>query len=274
MNINGMLIYTRIFTAASTAAQPVAFGVFVGKGLKNFNLFGYKSSGKSIGAELITNNISFNNVSSGLQYQNYDETTGIVYFDAGVSPHSSFTTAVFRYNDLTSSNTAYITLSASKAPSLVGIPQVQPRIATLSDVKSSGTAGGASAAATTQTRTLNTIVDSTGIVTSLIANQFVLPAGTYYIEASAPAQRSDKSKIRLRNITTSSTSILGTSENVDGTLAAQTRSVLSGEVIIATSTTFELQHYTQTALASIGLGVASSTGENEVYSIVKITKVK
>ena len=56
----------------------------------------------------------------------------------------------------------------------------------LQDQKTSGTEGGNFTSGAWNTRTLNTEVTDT-IGSTLSSNQFTLPAGTYYIEASAPA---------------------------------------------------------------------------------------
>jgi hypothetical protein len=118
------------------------------------------------------------------------------------------------------------------------------------------------------------LVDPTGIVTSLASNQFVLPKGSYYIEASAPAYQTDSHRTRIRNITDSTTALLGSSELGGSATVAQSRSLIFGQITITSSKTFELQHYTQTAKATTGLGANTGSGENNVFSIVKITKIK
>ncbi len=78
--------------------------------------------------------------------------------------------------------------------------------------------------------TLNTIVDNTGIVTSLVANQFTLPIGTYQIESFVPSVYSGGHKARLRNITSNTTSLIGTSSF----------SATGGGAILATTTSTEV----------------------------------
>lgn len=153
------------------------------------------------------------------------------------------------------------------------LASVSPRIATLSDVKPSGTAGGTATAGSYQTRTLNTIDDPTGIVTSLSGNQFTLPAGEYYIESSAPALQVGTHKTKIRNISDSTDALIGQNCASGGGDSTPTHSRVCGAIIISSSKTFELQHRVGGTSATSGYGVATSFGDSEVYSILKITKV-
>lgn len=143
----------------------------------------------------------------------------------------------------------------------------------MSDVKASGTAGGSSVAGT-QTRTLNTLVDTTGIVTSLSANQFILPAGTYDIQASASTHQSNGSKLRLRNITDGTTLLLGSSVFTGTTISTTPNTILNGQITISSPKTLELQHYIAIAKATDGLGLPASSGESEVYAQIRIEKIR
>ena len=154
------------------------------------------------------------------------------------------------------------------------MPQVQPRVATLSDVKASGNAGGTSSSGSWQVRTLNTLSDPTGIVTSLSANQFTLPAGEYYIEASAPAGSSNAHKAKIYNATDLVDALIGSSEQAASTATLSSNSLIKGTISISSTKAFELQHRVAVGTATNGYGFPSSFSVNEVYSIVKITKVK
>ena len=106
---------------------------------------------------------------------------------------------------------------------------------------------------------------------SLSSNQITLPSGTYFITASAPMHVVARHKLKLRNITDSSDTLIGTSEyhNSD----EQVRSFLTGRFTIASSKTFELQHYSQNSIATNGLGMQTSASVVEVYADVQIWKV-
>lgn len=273
MNINGVKVFTRAFNAASTDAFPARVDIKIGKGLSNVNTNCYYDDGKL--TPLVTDlTISTSNTEQLGALISYEATTGILSIDLGLCYYSAITSRFLfdRKNNATRS-AGLFTFTASSSPSLVTIPNLTQRIAYLSDVKSSGTSGGSSISGT-QTRTLNTIVDNTGIVTSLVANQFTLPAGTYSIDAFALARSSEQHKIRIRNITDGVTSLIGSSEYIQSTANVQTKSNLSGEIMITSTKVFELQHFITTALATTGLGVAVASGESEVYAQVKITKVK
>lgn len=273
MNANGFRIFGRAYNAASTAASPARMEIKIGKGLKSTQLAAY-------GAALKTSAATYDyfisgNSEVGTRYQ-YDEMTGVLLIDCGFNTNSTTTDRRVgtQISNATSPTNGYFVFNASIAPVIAALPTLQPRIATLSDVKPSGTAGGSSVAGT-QTRTLNTLVDPTGIVTSLASNQFVLPAGTYYFEGGCPAYAIAQSQVILRNVTDSTNALIGTTEyGMTGANASQVRTQLYGEVTITSLKTFQLNHYTAAVQGTNGLGVASTTGVSEIYSIIKITKVR
>ena len=284
MNTNGIQLFTRALNAASTAAQPAAVAIQIGKGLKGRTLDLYASAGK-----VLAGNLDFyyaagaSNAVVGVYIRDYNESTGILLIDAGFTPIASNTSHNLGFSDQSSQTSGYLVINASKSPALTGVPLLQPRIATLSDVKASGTAGGTATSGSYQTRTLNTLSDPSGIVTSLASNQFVLPAGEYYIEAEAPAaavgqQVIGKHKAKLRNITDGVDSIIGTATAAQGnptsSVIISSTSNIKGNLVISSSKTFEVQHRVETTRAGDGFGTPSSFGDNEVYTIVKITKVK
>lgn len=274
MNQNGVLLYQRIYANASTAAQPSTFAIQIGKGLKGKTLDLYKTAGKLIPMDIdytIDRPIS---AEYGVNIKTYDEKTGILYVDMGVCFASATNTKILNASDLSTATSGYFVINASKSPALVGVPQVQPRIATIKDVKANTSAGGTFTSGAWQTRTLNTLSDPTGLVTSLSSNQFVLPAGEYFIEATAPAFSVNQHKAKLRNITDASDSLIGSSENMGSGSSSQGVSIIKGSITLTDSKTFEIQHWCNLTQASVGFGVASSFGVDEVYTQVKITKVK
>lgn len=153
-------------------------------------------------------------------------------------------------------------------------PAYQPRgTIILEDQKSSGTAGGTFTSGAWRTRTLNTEVTDTGGMCSLASNQFTLDAGTYEIEASAPAGAVNRHQIRLQNITDTTTDGTGTSEFNAAASAIQTRSHLRVRITIASAKAFEIQHQCETTSATNGFGVPGSFG-TEVFTTVFIRRVK
>ena len=138
------------------------------------------------------------------------------------------------------------------------------------DEKSSGTGGGTFTSGSFQTRTLNTSVTNEISGASLASNQITLPSGTYYIYASAPAYRVNEHKAKLRNITDSSDTIIGSNEYAYTSADAGTRSFVIGRFTIASQKTFELQHRCSQTLT---FGQAVTYSVVEVYADVQIWKV-
>jgi len=147
-------------------------------------------------------------------------------------------------------------------------------VAYIKDVKSNGTGGGASAAGE-QTRVLNTLEDSDSIVTSLSSNAFTLPAGTYDIEAFVPAYRVSRHKAYLYNNTDSTITLMGTNaySNTAGDYATS-HSIIIGRISIASPKAFIINHNTG-SVNSAGLGLdTTASSYSEIYTVVKITRIK
>ncbi len=271
MNANGIRLYTRAYSAASTAASPAAVAIQIGKGLKGVSRNLYKSSGK-----VTSGNLDFSAVGTDTIYgallNNYNESTGILYLDVGFTHSSANTTRQLYYSDLSTSTDGYVVINASKTPALTAVPYVQPRVALLRDVTTG--AGGTFTSGSWVTRQLDTLEDPTGIVTSLSSNQFTLPSGTYLIEGDAPATKVDGHAVRLQNITAATTVKLGSLERAGNIDQTQTRSKVEAIVSIASPTVFELQHQCETTQTSNGLGYYVAFASGAYHAQVKITKLK
>lgn len=167
----------------------------------------------------------------------------------------------------------FLISNGTSAPSWSSVSPGALQIATISDVKTANTSGGTFTSGSFVTRTLNTLSDPASIVTSLTSNQFVLAAGTYYFDISAPAMLVSNHKAKLRNITDSTDALIGTSSYADVSGAGFSFSLMDGSVTIAAPKTFEVQHRCAVTRSTDGFGQASNFGVSEVYTIVKITKV-
>jgi hypothetical protein len=272
MNTDGVRIFGRAFNATSTAASPSRVDVFIGKGLKSKQVDAYASTAK-------TTPFFYDRIVSGVNEfgvaSYYNETTGILTIQAGTNI-SGATTGRYVDSIALDITNGYFVFNASKSPILTTIPNLAPRIATISDVKASGTGGGTPVTTTFTASDLNTLNDPTGIVVSLSSNTFTLSKGTYLIESNRPFFRTNAAKTRLRNTTDSITSSVGTSGYSDAAGAyGQNHSFVDAIVTITSQKSFQLQYYASSAAGgTIGLGVANSTGESEVYTQVRITKIK
>ena len=145
------------------------------------------------------------------------------------------------------------------------------------DSKASGTNAPNGTASTWNTRELN-LVDVNDIVgASLATNQVTLPVGTYRIWAVAPVHTNSGgvyTKLRFRNITDGTTEKLGTQARVDGDAATNVRMTdevfCVGEFTVSgSSKVFELQQWLSNTDTNT-LGIAATTGENEIYAILMI----
>jgi len=273
MNTNGIQVFSRAFSAASTSASPARFDIFIGKGLKSKQVDLYASAAKV--TPLTYDRVVYGaNVNEGGTDVYYNELTGILVITAGVAVTASNTG---RTVDIAGNASAsgYFVFNASRSPSLSALPNLAPRIAYLSHSVASGTAGGSATSGSWQTRTLNTLTDTTGIVTSLSSNQFILSAGTYSLKGHAVFEQTDNSKTKIRNITDSTDTIIGSNIKTLNTVGGmQFSSLLSGEIIITSAKTFELQSQVQTSVNTTGYGIAASFSVNEVYAQLEILKIK
>src|SRR2546421_7949699 len=117
----------------------------------------------------------------------------------------------------------------------------------------------------------------TSLVTIGASGKISLAAGTYLIEAHAPAYKTDEHILRLSRYNTSDVlqeSIYGTSEISTAADAVQSRSRILAKMTFVASDYFKLEHWTKTANAVDGLGHPSSSGGTyEVYTTIKIQRI-
>lgn len=148
-----------------------------------------------------------------------------------------------------------------------------PPMMIVADEKAAATAGGTATSGAWQTRTLNTVNLNTITGASLASNQITLPAGTYVIRASAPAFDVNRHQARLYNATDAVVAIDGTSEYANSSYGGANRSFVTGQVSIAASKAFRLEHRVNTTVSNNGFGVESNLGSTETYSTIEITKI-
>jgi hypothetical protein len=142
----------------------------------------------------------------------------------------------------------------------------------VNETQAQNTAGGACIATTWQTRTLNTILVSTITGATLGSNQITLPAGTYYISATAPAYAINGHKLRVWNVTDGLQLLVGQNEYTNA--ATQTNALVTGRFTLGSSKAIRIDHYTQSARTVNGLGVAiNASGYSEIYASVEIWKL-
>ena len=157
----------------------------------------------------------------------------------------------------------------------------------LKDKRDSGQAGGTFTSGSYQTRvfdsalegdcsflTAGSLTADTNMLSDFRFSDFTLAKGTYKIEAYVPSRGVGNSvKAKLYNTTDSTDAIIGKSLHV-GSADDYMDSVIMGQITIAGSKDFEVQHRCFTTRAGDGFGTATSFGDEEVYTTLKITKIK
>jgi len=137
----------------------------------------------------------------------------------------------------------------------------------------SGTNGGSTSASTWETVPLTTEDIDTGNNAALAANQITLDAGTYDSDISTPAWHTNKSKLRLQNITDASTELIGSSVTAPATDDTTSPLVIKGRFTIAASKVFEVQQWGSAAVTNTGFGNPTTSGIDEVYAQAIFKKV-
>lgn len=143
--------------------------------------------------------------------------------------------------------------------------------AIICDEKGYNVSGGTFTSGAWRTRDLNTIIADPDSIVSIASNQFTLGAGSYLIEASAPAYITDRHQLSLYNVTTAAAVQYGQNSYIVSTSGVQTNASLVARVTIASSTTFEIQHQCTRTTTTTGFG-ASSNFSTSIYTVVKIFK--
>lgn len=138
------------------------------------------------------------------------------------------------------------------------------------DIKGSGTHGGTANAGGAIQRTLNSVQRNVIAGCSLTANQFTLPAGTYWIEWQAPAFKVGAHQSVLKNVTDNTTPGGGTSECTDTGTNVTTHSMGFVSVILSSPKVFEIDHYVANTQPTNGLGFGTNLSFAETYTWVKI----
>ena len=141
--------------------------------------------------------------------------------------------------------------------------------AIICDQKTSTTTGGTFTSGAWRTRDLNTeLADADGIV-SISSNQFTLGAGSYFIEAFAPAYEVVRHQLRIYNATDAASVQVG--QGAYSSTASLDIAYVSGRVTITGSKAFEIQHQCNTSRSGVGYGYHINYNE-EIFTVVNIFK--
>jgi len=124
------------------------------------------------------------------------------------------------------------------------------------------------------TRVLDTVKTNEITGASLSSNEITLPAGTYFILASAPAYLTSNHQCRLYNTTDSTDVLEGTTEHAWNNGYTVTHSFLRGRFTISGTKGFTLRHYVGQTKNDSGGGTSfAGGGSKNIYAEVMIWKV-
>ena len=169
--------------------------------------------------------------------------------------------------------TDFVSGDVLTAAQLNGVLDNFKDVAIFREEQSSGTEGGGFTSGSYVKRTLNTTVVNNITGCSIASSVITLPAGTFSVTAFAPAQEVGRNKLRLQNMTASTTLQVGNNNfanTTDGASIATVNTVFT----LASASTIELQHRCAVTKATYGLGLASLFSDVEVYASIIITKIQ
>lgn len=143
--------------------------------------------------------------------------------------------------------------------------------------QSTNTNAGATNSTLDQVRVLNQSTDPSSILADFDAATYSwdLDAGTYMIEAKAPAADTGNFICWVENTTDGTIAVNGTSASGGSSKNTETQwTFASGIVTIAGTKTFQLKFRSSSSTAIYGLGrPANISGHDEIYSVVKVFKL-
>lgn len=132
---------------------------------------------------------------------------------------------------------------------------LRPRYAKIVDQKAEGVNGGTFTSGAWRTRDLNTIQWDADSLVTVAANQITLDAGTYECRIHAPSYAVSRNRIRLRNVTDSTTVLTSASGQHCGSPASSDVWIFN-RFTIAASKALEVQHICQNTSTTFGFGVS------------------
>jgi hypothetical protein len=234
--------------------------------------------GFSVNSNQLTTDISAISVEDALTYHYFRDVGGTYHSVSGMFILKAGDVIRMHSNSASTNADSRSRFTISKAAAITKadvIGLIQPRkTCWIKDVKSAGTSGGTATAGSWVTKELNTLSGDCSFL-NLSSNQVTLnEIGDYEIEAESPAYRVDEHQAKLRNMTDGLDAIIGTSAVAGSGDFTLSFSKVYGLVTLTASKVFEIQHQVGTTSATNGWGNRSNFGVDEVYTTVKIVKVK
>lgn len=145
-----------------------------------------------------------------------------------------------------------------------------PQVGFVYDGKANATAGGGAAGNTTQTRNINATFGSDDWIT-IGSDDFTVPAGKYTFDCYVPAYQVNDHRAYMYDVT-NALNYTGTNAWASSTYEGGSSSHIYINTTLTAAATYEIQHYTNTAQAANGLGVAVTDGNAEIYTYCTVVK--
>jgi hypothetical protein len=150
---------------------------------------------------------------------------------------------------------------------------------TVTNEVSTGTHGGSSTGGSWNTRPLNTLNNPKSyawISFDDVNDRFTLQSGYYAISIKAQVFAAGAHQLRLRadpaGAPTTALEGHGQACPYWNEEASQT-AIIEDVITVTTATVYELQHYAEQTVATYGLGKDSGSGENQVYTTIRVARL-
>jgi len=284
-------IQTGVCTSSTRPANPYEGQVIYETDTNNLRFWSGSAWESNKGA--VISSAAPTSPAAGDIWYDSDDGRAYIYYDDGSSqqwvefgaPPSGSTIALASYADSAARTTAIPSPTEADLSYLQDTNSVEVydgsawapigggNVAIFNETQASGTQGGSATAGSYVKRTLNNTVVNSISGASIASSVITLPAGTYKVEASAPAHRVNAHKLRLQDTTNTATLAVGGNAYEGSVDDSQTSAILSTVITLAGSTNIELQHRFGTTKTTNGLGIYCAFGDDEIYSQIMITRI-
>ncbi len=143
-------------------------------------------------------------------------------------------------------------------------------IAILTDEKTTGTQGGSSSTNTWNARDLNTEQDDPDGIVTIASDEFTPIAGDYRLSAYAPALNTNGHRLRLFNVT--GAAVVQEGATLYNAVASSANAQLDVRFTANGTDAYRIDHWTELAVATTGLGRRANDGSPEIYLVIVLEK--
>jgi len=146
-------------------------------------------------------------------------------------------------------------------------------VAILLDVKATTVDGGSCSATTWNARPVNTEHYDPDNIVTIASDQFTPIAGDYQIDVSALSYKGGKHRLRLYNVTGTAVVQEGEGAIANAPYSDASAALLTCKFTANGTDAYRIDHYTNAAQASNGLGLNIGDGSSEIYMTITLRKL-